>query len=242
MGQPTPPGDNVPLYDGLDASWNDVVSAFPEDRRAELAGSLKSRIDSYEPLKKWEDFSKSGIEPDHAKMALDVYSTIETNPKYVYDTLAKHLGISPQQAKEVVEEVQDAAEADPTNTKIQQLEQQLNTLIQIQLAERQQQSQASQAAEADKQLENDLNGLKKKYGDVNEREIVMRMMHLDMTPEEAYQDYTNMVSEIRKTRPSPMLLNGGGGVPSRALDPTKLSGKDTRNIVAQMLDNANTER
>jgi hypothetical protein len=38
-----------------------------------------------------------------------------------------------------------------------------------------------------------------------------------------------------------MLLGAGGTVPKRGIDVTKLSSAETKNVVAQMLEHANTE-
>lgn len=241
MGQPTPPGENIPLYEGLGAEWNDIVGALPEDRRNELAPLLKQRIDErikpYEPLKEYEDFHKSGINSDQIGAALNLYSIIENNPKEVYDTIGKHLGLTAQQTKEAVEEMQDMDEDDP---RIATMQQQIDTLAQIALAQREQTTAEKEAAAQEAQLEKELGDLKKKYGDseVDEEEILMRMLHKNMSAEEAYQEYSGKVSELRKRRPSPMIMGGGGTVPRQQLDVRKLDGPGTKNLVAQMLEHA----
>lgn len=233
MGQP----NDSPLYDGLDSSWNDVVSAFPEDRRDELAGALKSRIDAYEPLKQWEDFTKSGITPDQAGQALNVYSTIENDPRRVYEAIGKHLGITPQQVQDVMEEEIDEDD-DP---RLAALQKQVEIMSQIMVTEKQQSAQAQLAQQAEASIDKDLDGLKKKYGDIDEDEIITRMLYKNMTPEEAYTDYNNKFAQIRARRPSPLVLGGGGQVPQRSIDPTKLDSKDTKNLVAQILQHANEQ-
>ncbi|MFY3741638.1 MAG: hypothetical protein HMLIMOIP_002096 [Candidatus Nitrosomirales archaeon] len=243
MGQPNPPGDNVPLIEGLDSSWNEIVSAIPEDRRTELGPKLKERITAttsqYEPLKQWEDLQKSGITPDFAGTAIGLFNLIENDPKQVYEAIGKHLNITPAQAKEVVEEVQDGDQDDP---RIQRMEQQLETLAQIALAQRQMTAQEQQAAEADAAVDKELSDLKSKVGDFPEDEIVMRMLHKDMTAQQAYEEYSGRVSELQKRRPAPMLMGQGGSIPSRAIDVKKLDSKETKNLVAQMLESANVER
>lgn len=241
MGQPTPPGD-MPLYDGLGSEWNDIVGALPEDRRAELAPKLAERVSAYEDqlqsYKPWEDLQKSGITPEQAGTALSVFTQIENNPREVYEVLGKHLGITPAQAQQVVEDLDEEDEDDP---RIIALKNQVDTLTQITLAERQSQVQAQQQKEQDELLESELAGIKKKYGDdVPEDEILMRMLHKNMTAEQAYQEYSARADEIRKRRPAPMLLGNGGQVASRTLDPRKLDSPGTKNLVAQMLDHANS--
>jgi DNA-binding transcriptional MerR regulator len=244
MGQPTPPGDNVPLYEGLDPSWNDIVSAFPEDRRNDLAPLLQSRVSEiekrYEPLKQYEDFAKSGVSPDQVSTALSVYSTIENSPERVYKMLGDYLGVSAKEAKEAVQQVQDAdPDEDP---RIATMQQQLDTLMKIKVAEHQQNTQQQMVAEQEAALDRELKALQKKYGDFDEEQILMRMQHKGVSAEDAYKEYDAMVSNIRRTRPAPMVLGQGGQIPRNAVDPTKLDSKDTKNLVAQMLAHANQQR
>lgn len=246
MGQPTPPGD-MPLIEGLGPEWNDIVSAFPEDRRAELGPKLKERVtgltSTYEPLKQWEDLHKSGITPEQAGSALDIVTTIENNPQHVYDILGKYLqsqGLTPKEAKEAVEEIQEGETSE--DPRIATMQQQLETVMQIMLAQRNSEVKSKLDAEAEAEIDRDLAGLRKKYGEFDENEILMRMAYRDMTPEQAYQDYTTMVSNIRKTRPAPMLLGNGGTIPRNDIDVKKLNPTDTKNLVAQMMSNALHER
>jgi hypothetical protein len=244
MGQPNPPGD-IPLVEGLDASWNDFVSAFPEEQRAELGSKFKERVSEFDKYKQWDDLTKSGITSDQASYALNLASAIESDPKAVYETLGAHLGITPQEAKQAIKEIkqeQPAADSGNDDTELAKLRHTVETLSQIQLAQRQQTVQEQLAEQQDAQIQSDLEGLAKKYGDVNEKQILMRMLHLDMSPEEAYQDFMSDANEIRKTRPAPYIMGANGGtIPARQIDPTKLGNKDVKDVVAQMLEQGNIE-
>ena len=241
MGQPNPPGD-IPLVDGLGVEWNDIVNAFPEDKRAELGPKLKERVTAvtseYEPLKQWEQFQKSGITPEHADTALRLFTQIENNPKEVYETIGKYLNITPAQAEKVVKEVEKGDKDDP---RIQTMQDQINTLAQVAIANREMSVQEQQAAEADAAVDEEIGSLKQKYGDFPEDEIIMRMLYSDMSAEEAFQDYNGRVAEIQKRRPSPMVMSGGGMVPAQPIDVRKLDSAGTKNLVTQMLDHANAE-
>lgn len=235
MTQATPPGD-LPLYEGLGVEWNDIVGAFPEEKRAELAPILKSRIDAYEPLKQWENFQKSGITPEYAGTALDVFKLIEDNPREIYNTIGKYLGVTPQEAKEVVEAIEDDNGDDP---RIKSMQEQIETLGQIALAQRNQTTAEKQAAQEEALLEKELSALKKKYGDdVDEEEVIMRMYNKNLTAEQAHLEYSAKVTALRARRPAPMLMGGGGAVPRKDIDVTKLNSADTKNLVTQMLENA----
>lgn len=235
--QPTPPG-NAPLYEGLDAEWNDIVGAFPEDKRAELAPKLKERLDQFAPLKEYEDFSKSGVTPKQINEALDISTLINSNPRQVYDKIAEYLGISREEAKEVVEEVEEAEEAgDP---RYDAMKKQLDILSQIIVEERQAQTKAQLDAQADAAIDKELSGLKKKFGDIDE-EMVLLYMNKGLTAEQAYQAYVKRDSEIRQRRPAPTLLGSGQAVPNQRVDYTKLTSEDTKKWVAQMVEHSRQE-
>lgn len=242
MGQPNPPGENVPLFEGMDPAWNEFASYVPEDKRGEFGSKLREKVSGYEnQIKEYEPYAgfiKSGIGAEDLDTAYGVYKRIENNPREVYEVLAQHLNITPAQAQEVVEEINEGDERDP---EIQALKEQVNTLAAIALANREQTVQEQTQSEADQWLESELTGLQAKVGDFPEEEIVMRMAQLNMTAEEAYQHYTGFVSEVRKSRPAPMIMGSGGAIPSRAVDVTKLDNKSTKNLVAQMLEHANAQ-
>lgn len=239
MGQPTPPGD-MPLFEGLGSEWNDIVGAFPEDKRAELAPKLKEKIDAFTPLRQWEDLHKSGVTPEHASTALNLFSMIENNPREVYTAIGNFLGLTPQETKEAVEELQES-QGDGDDPRLRTLQQQVDTLAQIALAQRQQTAAEQQAAEQDAAVEKELNDLRNKYGDVDEEEILMRMLHKGLSAEQAYQEYSGKVAELRKRRPAPMIIGGGGNIPRKQLDVTKLDSAGTKDLVAQMMQHAMNE-
>lgn len=242
MGEEVVPPGNAPLVEGLGSEWNDFVSAFPEDKRGELGSKLKERISSYEPLKQYEDFHKSGVAPEQISNALNLYSIVENNPRQVYDLIGQSLGITPQQAKELVEdEIEENEEEDPRFAKLSSLEKQVETMAAIMLAQNQQEQQSAAQQEADKQLETELSGLRKKFGDFDEEQVVMRMLHKGLSAEQAYQEYTQYEAKVRERRPAPMLMGGGGTVPNRAIDPTKLNTSDTKALVAQMMAHGNAQ-
>jgi DNA-binding Lrp family transcriptional regulator len=237
MGQPNPPGD-LPLIEGLDASWNEFVSALPEDKRAELGPKLKERVSGYESLKQWESFNSRGVTPDAATAALNALDFIEKNPRETYDTLAKHLGITPAQAQQVVEELEED-DTDPRDAKIAQLEAAMNTLGQIELTKRQQEAQAKLDAQAEAELDKELKAVMTKLGTVPEDEIVMRMVHKGMTAEQAHNEYTGRLNEARKRPPAPFIMGASGQVPARGINPTKLTPEETKSVVAQMFAQGN---
>jgi hypothetical protein len=242
MGQPNPPGD-IPLVEGLDASWNEFVGYIPEDKRAEFAPKFKERIGEFESLKPWQDLHKSGITPDQAGQALDLFTIIENNPQQVYDTIGKHLGLTKEETKEVVK-VLEKTDGSNDSSELAALRQQVETMAQITLAQRNMSEQERLVAEQSEALDTEIKAIKNKYGsDVPEKEILMRMAQNDLTAEQAYQEYATLADGIRSRRPAPRILGSGGTVPtSQGIDPIKLDNKGVKSVVAQMLAHAKAER
>lgn len=241
MGQPTPPGD-IPLIQGLGTEWNELVGYIPEDKRAEFGPKLQERVSgiekTYEPYKAYADFVKSGIQPDQISTALNVLTAIQNNPQDVYNTIGRHLGVTPQEVKEAVESNEEGeVNEDP---RIAKLQQQVDTLSQIYLTQHQQSQQEQEAAKEDARLEKEITELKKSVGDFPEDEIIMRMIHKGMSAADAYAEYNGRVTELMKRRPAPFVLGGGGNsIPRQPLDVTKLDGMQTRDVVTQMIRHAN---
>lgn len=242
MGQPTPPGENVPLIDGMDASWNDIVSYIPEDKRAEFAPKFKERVSQFDSYRQWDDFNKSGITADQAKSAINLYNMVETQPQQAYEIIGKHLGITPQQAQQAVEDLEEendgSQELDDifNDPRFKTLAQKNEAMAQILLQQHQSSQQAQMAAEADAALDAEIKDVLKKNGsDIPEEEILMRMAHFNMSAQEAFDHASNRASEYRRRPPAPRLLGSGGNIPANRIDPTKLDKQGVKSIVAQMM-------
>lgn len=246
---PTPGSveSGVPLVEGVDPSWNNVLSAVPEDKRAEIAGQLRERDKTFNDLKTsyepWQNFSSNGISPDDAEAAINIMASIEHQPHLVYEALQKHLGLTPQEAKQVMEEntnpngeqtEQFDLSSHPEFTKVKQ---QAEAAAQILLANREAETKAEEQRKEDEQLEKDLGELKKVYGDFPEDEVVMRMYAKGLSAEDAYKEFAT------RLRPNtPYVLGGGGQVPRSPVDVKKLDNKGTKSLVEQMLAHSQQER
>lgn len=243
MGGPddddTPTPNSMPLVEGGNPAWNDVLQYVPEDKRTEVVPKLQEWDNNYkqvqESLTPWKQFVDSGVDPETAQIALNVLQTIETNPEAVYEAIGKSLGISKQEAEELVEEVTEEGQANGsgiTQEQFEALAKQSNAMAQILLAKREEETLAQQEAELNKELAT----LKEKYGDFPENEIVYRMLHSDMSAEDALKDYAKFEENLFRSRPvAPRVLSGGGMIPQPKVDPVKLDDRGTRDHVAEML-------
>ncbi len=251
-------GDNSP---GPNPAWEPVLSVLPEqfhsvvtphfqewDKAAQQRiESVNSQLSQYEPYNK---FVEHGITPEEVEQGLRLMYEINNNPRNVYDALAEAYKYNAQQPETPVAN-NDNGEVDPDNPLAQlppevlaQLGQQgdlLQTVAQIVLND----ATAKQESAADADLENELSAAREKHGEFDER-YVLAMMQNGYSADEAAQEFQNFQQSIAPKPFAPTVLGnnsgGGAGLPSNAIDVTKLSQKDTRSLVAQYLQQAAQQR
>lgn len=249
-------GDNTP---GPNPAWNDVLSILPEqfhgvvtphfqkwDQAAQQRiESVNSQLQSFEPYK---PFVEHGITSEEIEQGLRLMFEINNNPQNVYDALAKAYNFGQQANPPVAnpngsEKDEDNEENPLANVppeileKLNGQEGMLKAVAQIVLND----AKAKQDAQEDKKLDTELNSLKERIGDYDER-YVLSLMQNGMSADEAGDAFVALKQSFAQNRPfAPTVLGnsqGGSGLPSNAIDPTKLSNKETRSLVAQMLEAA----
>lgn len=246
-------GDNTP---GPNPAWSEVLDLLPEQFHSVVTPhftkwdqSAQSRIEAannslkdYEPYK---PFLEHGITSDEMEQGLRILYEINNNPRNVYDALAEAYKYNAQAQESPVanpngegEEENPLAQLPPEV--MSQLGQQgdlLQTVAQIVLND----ANAKQAAQADNELDAELNALKERIGDFDEGYVLAQMQN-GYSAEDAGNAFLALKQSFIQNQPfAPGILgnsNGGSGVPSNAIDPTTLSSKDTRSLVAQMLEQA----
>lgn len=239
-------GDNAP---GPNPAWNDVLSIIPEQyhaavtqhftkwdqsaqQRIEQANSQVSAYESFKP------FIEHGIDPQELENGLRLMYEINNNPQSVYNALGQAYGLANVPGNEGDDT--DNGEGDGAQNfqdpRYDTLQQNLELVNKVLL----EQHEAKEAAKADAELEQELSQLKQKYGDIDER-YVLAMMQNGMTADQAGQSFQEFRNGLLQNNPRPFAPNvmggsqGGSGYPSQQIDPTKLSGKETRSLVEQML-------
>lgn len=165
---------------------------------------------------------------------------INQNPQAVYDALANAYNLGPGVGNGNVDDGDDddddSSEQQFYDPRYDQLQQGIELVSRIVLDEQ----NAKLARQAEEELDAELSQLREKYGDFDER-YILAMMDMDMTGEQAIQEYQKLTQNLLQNNPRPFAPSilgnsgGGSGLPSQAIDPTKWDGKQTRDVVAQML-------
>lgn len=128
---------------------------------------------------------------------------------------------------------------DPIAKKIQQLEETISQLTGT-VTERQQQEQAQ---EAQQYLDGLLEQLHKDHGEFDDTFILSQLAFANRTPEQAIQAWKDLQSKYLSPQqqtqtPAPPVISTSGGVPSTVPDIGEMDSKETKNLVAQLLEQA----
>lgn len=237
----------------INPAWNDLLNVIPEDTRDSVIPHLRRWDSNYSEMQQrysgFDDFVKQGIDPGYLQQAVQAAQLLTNNPRRVYDMIVDRfgndwgIGQSQQPAQQseqtqLFEDVGSEQGFDITqHPKFIEQQNQLQMITDVMA----QQIQAQQAQEADKRLAKDIADLQDKYKDKGpfDEKYVIGLAASGIPLDKAVETYYSTVEKWRaeNRQPSmPRILAPGGGVPSTSVDPTKLSGKDTRSLVAQLLE------
>lgn len=228
---------------GHNPAWDEVLGLIPESLHGAITphfqkwdSAAQTRIESVnESMKQFDaykPFVEHGIDPSELEQGLRLMFEINNNPRNVYDALAKAYNYEVKAAIESSGEDEETQLTD--DPRFGKLQEGIELVSKIVLADQ----QAKQDAAADIQLDRELKSLTDKYGAYDE-DFVLAKMQNGYTGEQAVEAFMQLKAQFQQSQPfAPNILGGGSpgaGLPSNAIDPTKLSSKDTRNLVAEML-------
>lgn len=241
---------------GPNPAWKDVLDLLPEQFHPLVTPhftkwdqAAQARIESVNTkFKDYEPFAEHGIGKDALTEGLRLSQAISQEPRVVFDALANAYGYNtmaqmnaadPAAANAAVQDMtgQTAEQAAQqiNDPRVTRLEEGVNVMAQMLLTQQQQEA----AGQADDELETEFAALKAKHGDFDEPYVIARMMN-GQTAEQAVQAFSDMKNSILTNNQAPFapsVIGGssgnGAGVPSGAIDVTKLTPGETRNLVAE---------
>lgn len=261
MGTPVEPTDSGEVQGGnpdegnapgLNPAWSEALNIIPEQFHTQITPyfqqwdqAAQQRIESVNSqLKEFEDykpFVEHGISPDELEQGVRLMYELNNNPQGVYEALANayNFGQTPTNNGEEPSEEEEGNENEyniAQNPEFTKLQEGLELVSKIVLDD----AQAKADAEADAELDAELESLKQKHGENYNEQFFLAMMQNGMNGDEAAEAFKELKGNIAPAPTAPSILGnaGGNGVPSNAIDPTKLNGKETRNLVAEMLKRA----
>lgn len=241
-----------------DPPYKQQLEEFPESLRPiaekqfqEWDKQVNDRFDKlhsqYEP---WKDVFEA-TDPETVNNALLLAQAMQERPQEVWEAIAAAHGFSSGQGQNSNQQEPNSSQKpdegspveldpnDPLFQKLTQLEQNQAIIAQA-LASR---NDAEALTAANQQLDQLLTGLREKHGDFNEK-FVLGLIANGADPEKAVEEFKSIVSDSLSKQNSPnapTVVGGGGGVAAEPVDVTKMSPKDTKTHVADLLAKAAAE-
>jgi hypothetical protein len=229
---------------GQNPAWSEVLGVLPEQfhevvtphfqkwdqeaqKRIEAANQSVTQFEPYKP------FAENGISPQDLEQGLQLMYQLNQNPQAVYQALAEAYGFGAQSNPEVEETEEESQQfQDP---RFEQIQSGLDTVAQIVL----QREQEKIEAQANAEIDSELNQLKEKHPGISE-EFALALMVNGFDVNQVGERWNSMTQNVLQQNPRPFAPSvmgnsgGGTGLPSQAIDPRKLNGQQTRDLVAQM--------
>jgi len=232
---------------GGEAPWASYLSELPESVRPLVEPQFKAwdsnvtqrfqQVHSqYEPLKPYQQFTDAGWSPEDLTQALQLRAALETDPQAVYQALVDNYGYgTPTGEQGQADEPDGTTEYnDPRLTQLEAQQQQMLEFLQ-------QQETTKQQVLEDQQLDTYLNNLKQTFGEFD-MDYVMTKMYNGMSGDDAVAQYRALASQAgQQYQQTPVIMGGGGGVPSQQVNPGSMSDKDRKALITQMLAQANQQ-
>lgn len=249
------PGDAAiePAATSDNPSWAPYLEEFPEIIRptakktfADWDSKVEKRFETihqkYQPFKQFID---EGVDPTRVRNALGLADILERDPQGFAQLLAEQLGLTIQQAQEVVEELEDQEEpsTDPRITQLEEAQQQIMQHFQDQNAQQQREQLDIQQNQI---LDTELADLEKTYGKFNKvvkEQLLKEALRLTtvsgkpVSLTDAWKSLEAFVKAVREVpRPgqlAPKVLSGSNVFPAPAPEKPlgKLSDKETKSAV-----------
>lgn len=230
--------------------WEAVKPLLAEDDKR-VNSRFETIRNEYKPLEVWK-----GVEyqPDQVKEAMPIVDMLNNDPVQFYQMLAQHpqVAASLQQAVDFDAEPETDTDEGDVDPRIQQLEQQVAGFQQM--LEQQAQAEAEKAMDA--QVETEVQDFRAKHKDLTDQDMTLifdriQAEHARTGKVPSWEDAAAPIISYRdsvRTTPrpgdgAPLVMPTNGGAPSANSAPAlgKLSSKDTRGLLAALIDNAKSQ-
>lgn len=243
--------------------WAEYLNDIPDGYKGLVSDAFKrwdgnvtqkiSKIhEQYKPLKAYEKFAQSNIDPAVAEAGVALFNRLQSDPQGFYEQLGEHFGLSAQQVQETLEGSEDDEEnpegyvqyEDPRVSQLEQQQQQMMMLWQ-------QQEQQRIEQEADQEIEQELAEFRAKYPEVTDTDMtpILRIAYLNAQQnpnfsfEDAYKTYSREIGARMQNRPgnnAPRVISPNGTPGSQPTpDFADLNEEDRKRVMVEELKRLN---
>lgn len=252
--------------ESVNPAWQPILEQLPAEFHKIVTPHLKELDDSrrdldakYNALKPYEELAANNVPVDYIRQTLSFYNAVDADPKGFYEYLGNQLGITPQQAAQVVKDAAETeanpAELDENDPVAKQLLETQRQLAELQSRQGGMESVVQQEAErirnerADAELSKQISALQEKHGASFNTPMVLHFTQMRMQAtgkvdlNAGYQDYLNFAEQIRNQATpndtAPTILPGAGGYAgSTYVSPADMDVDQKAALFKQMLDAA----
>jgi hypothetical protein len=237
--QQEPETTQEPAYAPVEpeAPWADILAKVPDGLRSELNPALEEYTKRV--TEEWEPYGflrENEVDPSTVQYAMNILYTLNNDPRQLYDALGQYYKFSAAQQTSESPDLSEGEFADEDDPRIARLEQGLQNMARLLLEARQEQEEQ----EEDALLEDELSAARQKYGDYDEGYVLGLALN-GKSVEDAVRQYKALEQRLSGTpnQRQPVVMGSGGGAPGSApVDPRKLSDRETKSLVTQMLEQA----
>lgn len=240
----------------LNPAWNELLGQLPSNYHQAITPHLKKWDQNYNDgiqkvhsqYEAWKPFVENQVQPDEVNNALLVWQSMNDDPTKFIETLMDYYkytpqggqGQNPQQPQLQTGEEDEGIPFDVTqHPEFQRLQQIVETLGQANLQQYEQQVEVQMEQEVAQMFAD----AKQRHGEFDEAYVAqLLMINEGMSIDDAVAAYQSHVQGIIQNyrspgQQAPVLMGGGGGVPSSATRASGMSGKDRRALIVQTLLN-----
>lgn len=245
--------------DSYNPAWAPVFEKLPSEFHNMISPTFKEWDQNFQKVQTafspYKQYADAQVSPDHINASLQLAKVLQENPRFVYDkmveTYGDEWGLNQQQVQGLIDEENDP-EANAgfdggfnpeSHPMFQQMQQQMGAIAQFQQAQIEQQA----TQQINSEIDRDFKAIGAQYGDLSQQDVQMiaavSLQNEVPLPKAAeivfgYSGRQPVGSQTQQSAPKnnlPNVVPPGGGMPSQAVDPTKLNGVQTRATVAEML-------
>lgn len=252
-------GGSEPLYDGTgegqqgtggdgNPAWQPFLEAVPQEYHEKVTPLLqewdKNVNNRFEKVHSdyadFKPFKDNGVTRAQLEQGLNLLNAISADPLQVYKAMKEAYKFEDDTAPAGQGQQEPKVDEEPWKKGYEELRTNYETVAKVLVAKQ----EAEENARQDKILADEFDRLKTAYGSYDEEWVLAKLM-VDprKTPEAAVKEFKAWESQQQaRFGPKPLFITGNGGVPSGNVDPRKLNDRQTRDLVAEMLQHAQRQQ
>lgn len=237
-------------------AWKPLLDKLPEGLHSLIAPDLKQWDQNYQQgiqkvhsqYEPYKSFADQQVAPEDLNNALLVYQSMQQDPQKFLQAAIEFYKYQPEQGQpqQVTPEDDGQGEGLPfdlnQDPNYQRTQQMVETMAQALIAQNAEREDAQAVADLDAEFA----AAHSKHGEFDDAYVAQQMYVNQVSIDEAVANWNNLVQQVVTQHRSPgsqapVLMGGGGGLPSQATPSANMTPQQRKAYVAQMLANANQQ-